>query len=448
MQSDALPWTDPRVTARIGGARIDEARVQGDRLRNQAVAALLLLGVGYNFALAAFNANVVSIGPSAAYAVELAVYAGCFLFGLRTLGREGILLVLTGLGLVLVFNLIRFLDTWRFDLKLARDAIIPFAFLALGTAYRGSLRKLVLWLAIIVSLVAVFEMALPNLYGDLVNPRSYFVNTRGSAEEDFWNDSKLYVSATRPGERNWLAGFELPRVSSIFVEPVTMGNFIIFLCAVMVTYWRSLRIGGMVLSLVLILFLLIASDGRLASATCLLMLLLAPVLRRVDQWLAGLIFIGVLLAGGFAVWAFGVNAYEDTLLGRVFVSADAIANLSPREWFGLNLGAPYRYSDSGIAYFIAAQSIVIVFAFLLGYSFLLRMHTSNGQLFKNLFMLAFALSLLVSNSYFSIKTAGLWWFACGYLWRLQAMPAPRAAADSHSAPMPQASGHAHTAVAT
>jgi putative polymerase len=301
-----------------------------------------------------------------------------------------------------------------------RDAIIPFAFLTLGTAYRGRLHKLVLWLAVIVVLVAIFEMAFPDLYGDLVDPRSYFVNTRGNSEDDFWNEaSKLYVSATRPGERNWLGGFELPRVSSIFVEPVTMGNFIIFFCAIAVTFWRSLRTVGVVFSLALILFLLIASDGRLASATCLLMLILAPLLRRVDQTLAAFLFIGVLLAGWLAVWALGVGAYDDTLLGRVFVSVDAINQMSPREWFGMDLAAPYRYSDSGIAYFIAGQSILVVLVFLIAYSFMLKMPTSNGQLFKNLFVVAFALSLLVSNAYFSIKTAGLWWFACGYFWRLR-----------------------------
>jgi putative polymerase len=403
-----------------------------DRRGNPAVAALLLLAVGYNFLLALFNASIHPVGASSAYAVELAVYAGCFLLGLRTLGRDGQLLVFTGLGLVLAFNLLRFLETWSFDLKLVRDAIIPFAFLTLGTAYRGRLHKLVLWLAVIVALVAVFEMAFPDLYGDLVDPRSYFVNTRGNSEDDFWNEaSKLYVSATRPGERNWLGGFELPRVSSIFVEPVTMGNFIIFFCAVAITFWRSLRAAGVVFSLVLILFLLIASDGRLASATCLLMLMLAPLLRRVDQTLAGFLFIGVLLAGWLAVWALGVGAYEDTMMGRVFVSVDAIAAMSPREWFGMDLAAPYRYSDSGIAYFIAGQSILVVLAFLVAYSFLLRMPTSNGQLFKNLFVVAFALSLLVSNAYFSIKTAGLWWFACGYFWRLQ-MPQTAPAADSGS----------------
>ena len=385
-----------------------------------AVAALLLLAIGYNFLLALFNASVHPVGPSSAYAVELAIYAGCFLFGLRSLGRDGQLLVFTGLGLVLAFNLLRFLETWSFDLKLVRDAIIPFAFLTLGTAYRGRLHKLVLWLAVIVVLVAIFEMAFPDMYGDLVDPRSYFVNTRGNSEDDFWNEaSKLYVSATRPGERNWLGGFELPRVSSIFVEPVTMGNFIIFFCAIAVTFWRSLRVVGVVFSLALILFLLIASDGRLASATCLLMLLLAPLLRRVDQTLAAFLFIGVLLAGWLAVWALGVGAYDDTMMGRMFVSVDAINQMTPREWFGMDLAAPYRYSDSGIAYFIAGQSILVVLVFLIAYSFMLKMPTSNGQLFKNLFVVAFALSLLVSNAYFSIKTAGLWWFACGYFWRLQ-----------------------------
>jgi putative polymerase len=396
------------------------ATITGERRSSPAVAALLLLAVGYNFLLALFNASIHPVGASSAYAVELALYAGCFLFGLRSLGRDGQLLVFTGLGLVLAFNLLRFLETWSFDLKLVRDAIIPFAFLTLGTAYRGRLHKLVLWLAVIVVLVAIFEMAFPDLYGDLVDPRSYFVNTRGNSEDDFWNEaSKLYVSATRPGERNWLGGFELPRVSSIFVEPVTMGNFIIFFCAIAVTFWRSLRTVGVVFSLALILFLLIASDGRLASATCLLMLILAPLLRRVDQTLAAFLFIGVLLAGWLAVWALGVGAYDDTLLGRVFVSVDAINRMSPREWFGMDLAAPYRYSDSGIAYFIAGQSILVVLVFLIAYSFMLKMPTSNGQLFKNLFVVAFALSLLVSNAYFSIKTAGLWWFACGYFWRLR-----------------------------
>ncbi|MCM5550645.1 polysaccharide biosynthesis protein GumE, partial [Xanthomonas hortorum pv. pelargonii] len=39
-------------------------------------------------------------------------------------------------------------------------------------------------------------------------------------------------------------------------------------------------------------------------------------------------------------------------------------------------------------------------------------------LFKNLAIFAFALSLLVSNGYFSIKTSALWWFVCGCMWHM------------------------------
>lgn len=392
-----------------------------DAWRNRVAALLLLFAVGYNFVLAIVNAQLFPIGPSAAYAAELVAYAGCFVLGVGTLDRNGMALLLAGIGGVVLINLARTLALWEVDLKFLRDALVPFAFLMLGTAYRGSLPKLALWLVLVVVLVAALETAFPTLYGDLVDPRSYFINTRGASEEDFWNpDSNLNVNATRPGERIWLAGMALPRASSIFVEPVTMGNFIIFFTAVALTFRRAMGVGGQVLSLLAVLFLLVASDGRLATATCLMMLALVPLFRRLDQSLSWLVFAGVMVGGWLLVALAGVDAYEDTMLGRIFVTVDALTNMSPRAWLGLDLGAPYTYSDSGIAYFIASQSLATVLAFLVGYAFLLRMPTAHGQLFKNLFIFAFALSLLVSNSYFSIKTGALWWFACGYLWQVQA----------------------------
>ncbi|MCF5965366.1 polysaccharide biosynthesis protein GumE, partial [Xanthomonas perforans] len=93
-------------------------------------------------------------------------------------------------------------------------------------------------------------------------------------------------------------------------------------------------------------------------------------------------------------------------------------NLSFESWMGLDFAQAYRYFDSGISYFIASQSIVGVLAFLLAYSFLLLMPSKEGQLFKNLAIFAFALSLLVSNGYFSIKTSALWWFVCGCMWHM------------------------------
>lgn len=395
-----------------------------ERWRNRLIEAVLLFGIGYNFVLAVVNAKVFTVRPAMTYVAEFAVYGACFLVGLWSLDRRRAALVVGGLGFVVALMWLRFLATWQFDPKFLRDALIAFAFLVLGAAYRGSIPKLFLRMAIVVSLVAAFELAAPTAYGDWVNPKSYFVNARGASASGFWNeDSNLYVSATRPGARNFLPSSNLPRASSVFVEPVTMGNFIIFFAAIMLAFRKRLSLMAQLLSVGLVCFLVIASDGRLAAGTCVLMLLVAPLLRRLDQRLAFVVFTLVLAAGWLLVWAAGIREYEDTMLGRIFFTVDSISNLSLRGWLGLDFAAAYRYFDSGIAYFITSQSVLGVLAFLLAYSFLLVLPGREGRVFKHLAVFAFALSLLVSNGYFSIKTAALWWFVCGCLWQAAADPA-------------------------
>lgn len=390
-----------------------------EQRRNLLIELVLLFAIGYNFLLAVVNAKVFRVSPAMTYVAELAIYGACFLIGLWSLDRKRTAMVFTGIGLLALLMLVRLFLVWSIDPKFFRDALIPFAFLVLGAAYTGSLPRMFLRMALIVSLVAAFELALPKVYGDVVNPKSYFVNARGASASSFWNqDSNLFVSATRPGARNFLPSSNLPRASSVFIEPVTMGNFIIFFTAILLTFWRWMRPIGIAASVAMIGFLIVASDGRLAAGTCVMMVALSPLLLRMDQRLGFLIFFGVLLGAWLMVWASGIQSYEDTTLGRVFFTVYSIRNMTTESWLGLDFDTPYKYFDSGIAYFISSQSVVLVLAFLLAYSFAMLMRTIEGQLFKNLLIFAFALSLLVSNGYFSIKTAALWWFVCGCLWQM------------------------------
>ncbi|HHW4681887.1 MAG TPA: polysaccharide biosynthesis protein GumE [Xylella sp.] len=389
-----------------------------ERLRNFLVGMVLFLGVTYNFPLAVINAKIFTVTPVITYAVELVIYVACFTLGLFALDRKRAVLVMSGLGFLVALTLVRFLMNFDFDAKFFRDALIAFAFLVLGSAYQGSLLRLFMGMTVIVTLVASFELVMPEVYGDIANPKSYFVNARGASTEGFWNEeSSLYVSATRPNDRNFLPGSNLPRASSVFIEPVTMGNYIIFFSAIVLTFWRWMRYYELLLSVAMIVFLIIASDGRLATGTCILMVLLAPFLKRFDQRFGFLLFFSVLVGGWFLVQMSGINAYnQDTVPGRVFFSMDSLGRLSLESWLGLNLQEPYRYFDSGIAYFITSQSVIAVLVFLLTYSFLFNMQSDEGRAFKNMAIFSFALSLLVSNSYFSIKTSALWWFTCGCLW--------------------------------
>ncbi len=184
-------------------------KITKENSRNLLVGIVLFLGVAYNFPLAMINAKVFTVTPVMTYAVELVIYFACFMLGLSALHRKRVVLVMSGLGFLVALTLLRFLMSLDFDPKFFRDALIPFAFLILGAAYRGSLLRLFMGMSIFITFVAVFELMMPDVYGDIANPKSYFVNSRGASADGFWNEgSSLYLSATRPDERNFFAGSE------------------------------------------------------------------------------------------------------------------------------------------------------------------------------------------------------------------------------------------------
>lgn len=88
---------------------------------------------------------------------------------------------------------------WQIDPKFFRDALVVFAFVVLGSAYTGSVPKLFIRMTIIVSLVAAFELAMPVKYGDLINPKSFFVNARGMSAEGF--GTKTVICSSAPPDR-------------------------------------------------------------------------------------------------------------------------------------------------------------------------------------------------------------------------------------------------------
>ena len=114
------------------------------------------------------------------------------------------------------------------------------------------------------------------------NPKDYYIATRGISFDEFTNaDSDLYISATRPEER-FFPFFGLHRISSLFIEPVSLGNYVVTVTAFIAAFWRS--IGGWTKTFLILsnLLFLIASDGRFAFASSLLVV--AAVGLSLPSW--------------------------------------------------------------------------------------------------------------------------------------------------------------------
>ncbi len=378
---------------------------------------LVVAAVTFNFLLAIVNANVTPLTPAAVVACEVALMFAIHSYAIlnaRTAMAAWYLL----LGLFLVFFFLRTLVTGSMEPKYVRDvAIIP-TFIVLGlTCDEKLLDRTVLTILVIVSLVGVVEAFFPTFYANVVNVKDFYISTRGFAESDFYNaDSTLFVSATRPEER--LFNFiDIPRMSSIFLEPVSLGNYCTIMAGYLCSRIRQLGRGTFVAGIVMILFLLVGCDGRLATASVVLIVgvtILAPYL---PPFSAALYLPLALICGLLVVLIANPDSQADDFPGRIAHSIYTLNQFELLDWLGLSDDYIAPAMDSGIAYLITTQSFLGVALIWLFIASIGKQRTISHVKFTHAVLLYFALTMMVSYSMLTIKTAALAWFIEGVLSR-------------------------------
>lgn len=308
------------------------------------------------------------------------------------------------------------------DLKTLRDALVIAAFLLLGMAAGGlaSARSAFFTVALVAGLFGVFEAANPRLFGETFRILQFYV-MRGVVDPGVagFTDTSLFVSSLRGDERNLLPFLGPHRVSSIFLEPVSMGNFGAVAVAFALSLGAQHRRTALIVGIAGVLAIL-AADARFA-ATAVLLFAVARVipldLTRLILLPMPFVAVAVLLAADAAVAATG-----DDLPTRLARSGAAIAGLDMQALFGLR--PPGRESlDSGYAYALAAFGLP--FCVLAWFAFVL-MPTPGRQStqFKLLLGVYICALLCVSgSSLFALKTAALTWFLFGALIAEECAPA-------------------------
>lgn len=366
----------------------------------------------FNWLLALVNAQLFAMSQPLVMVCEgLLLTMALFVVARAGINRQQLVL-LCAFAFYLVFTLARFIYAQGFAPKPVRDMAIIFIFLALGFSYREAPSRLIYRISIVVAIIGLIEILFPAFYAHLFNVKAYYINTRGFAETAFWNtESDMFISSTRPGDRFFLSFTDWPRASSIFLEPVSLGNFIVISLAVLLAGWRSLTARMKASWIVVLITLLLISDSRYAFACSLVLIGFRMFLMRFPQQLVFLLFLGVLGTAWGMVTYLQVSLAEDNFSGRVFYTFYALSTLDISSLMGVNLALVDRFADSGVAYFIIGQSIFGLI-FLFGYYSLGIVGTdARSRFFKNAVMIAFSLNLLISNSLFSIKVAAMMWFA-------------------------------------
>ena len=306
------------------------------------------------------------------------------------------------------------------DLKIIHDVAITYVFFELGglsTLQNGN-RLLWIIMAVVVPFSA-FEVLAPEQFGSMFDVWSYYVD-KGviTATTINYTDTTSFISGMRAGQevRSFFPSLLGPeRFSSVFLEPVSMGNFSVISFA----WCISTRIGrpwvrGLLIFLAAACAVL--ADSRFAFACWALMLIfrMTPLHRsRLVIFCLPLLAMFVLLMTGTLHEIPGVqpSILNDNFPGRLLFSGRLLDYWNLSQWFGFAPSQVYT-SDTGYAYAVNNLGLPLAL-FLQGIFAIQTPRTPEALSMKAMITVYMAASLCIGANMFTIKTAALCWFLYG-----------------------------------
>ncbi len=297
------------------------------------------------------------------------------------------------------------------DPKLIRDLLIPVAFYNLGLrapdirdADRAALAA-----GLVVVAMGLFEYAALPVYEQVFNIVRYYIarGTMTAAEMNGLTGS-LFASGVRPDARTILPFLGPHRVSSVFLEPVSAGNFGAILFA-----WGLYRpeMRGRAWLFACAAAAIILADARFGAVVCVAIAAALVGAHRLPRLLWFGLPCAILLA--LAICGFESTASDRTnnFVGRLLVAAEIITALPVEGVFGASNEKVF-VADAGYAYVLLQLGLV---GGLAAWLLFVLMPAGSADAWRLRCAVATYLCLLlvISDSPFSIKTAALLWFLLG-----------------------------------
>ncbi|MFW5824493.1 MAG: polysaccharide biosynthesis protein GumE [Marinobacter sp.] len=386
--------------------------------------AIVVGAVAYQVVLCLINTHLFPASRPMVGLAEVMLMLACVpLLVPRVLPGVMIMLSLTGA----IFCLLA-LFKGGFDVKGFRDVLIPIWFFWLGRNV-GNVRLADRTLAIavvVVLLLGFYELFALDSFQNMFDIFGYYVNI-GNLQPitEYERESRLQMNGIRPEDMGrtllpWL--LDNHRVSSVFLEPVSLGNF-----ATIVVAWGLAKGREDRAKLWFFVFagvvLMVLADSRFALISVTMLVFLRVAFRGWLLYLPAMLPFCI-MAGLVALGVFGNIGYSDTFVGRLVSSAWGLMSFDARMLLGADRGA--SFPDQGYAYVLSTFGIVLALGFWLAI-WMLPVPDERAARFRCFACVYMSLILTISGtSLFAMKTSALLWFLIGTVLAGPArLPVPR-----------------------
>jgi putative polymerase len=376
---------------------------------------LIFAALMFNFALCFVNTNIAAVSNLHVIGCEFAILTLTLAASYSGSSAGGICLLIL-LTLYLTFlALMRGIGSPEGpEIKIVRDFLIPVAFFWLGrTVSLREVDRIVRWSAVAIIVVGLFEYFFLDTFLKYFNVIGFYIarGTAADTEAVRIASGGLMVSGVRPESQGrellpWLLGSH--RVSSIFLEPNSLGNF-----GIIVTLWAALRSridrapwwGLFLLGLVCI----VLADTRFAAIFLVLgvaMVFLPPGIG--NPLTAAMPFVAVLF---LLIVITPADLSANDTDSRLAYTAFVLSGFNILNWMGLAASSQQTF-DAGYGYLVSEVGLVGMLALWLCFMSL-RGKSRYFDALRNAVGAYLASLFLISQSQMTIKTAALLWLLVG-----------------------------------
>ncbi|WP_194300067.1 polysaccharide polymerase [Acetobacter musti] len=379
--------------------------------------ALTVLASIFNVILCLISTRGLLYTSSSVVAVaEMLILGAGFFVIRRTISRR--IVIITGLSVAYMIG--AKLINPALSLKIIHDFAIAYIFYQVGMISGLSQARSAVWITMTLTLaMGVFEMASPVVFGQFFNIWQYYTQKGAlSATTINYSQTTFFASGDRVGvKRTFFSSLLGPhRVSSIFLEPVSMGNYATIIFAWCLATCRNRRGQRQILLFILSFVCIVLTDSRFGSACCIVMALFRLSPLRGSSLVAFLLPICVatlltVTGSMHEIPGWAPSIMNDDFSGRLLFSGQLMDYWNLPEWFALAPSAVYT-ADTGYAYIFSNLGIPFALVYLALFAFS-KSASRTAAIMKTNISVYFSASLCIGASIFSIKTAALLWLLYG-----------------------------------
>lgn len=385
---------------------------------------LIIAAITFNALLCFVNTHVAPISNAYVVGSEAAIITITILACYRFIDPKYALIITAIIVYTTVLASLRALTSpdEGMNLKVTRDFLIPVIFFLLGKGANNiKVADRIVYIATAIILIfAVFEYVSLAAFLKVFNVVDYYVarGTLDAADPSLQWTQGLMTSGMRPPDqgRELLSFLGGHRVSSLFLEPIGLGNF-----GCLIAFWaiarskmeHRLRLWSIAAGIVLI----ILSDTRFNAAFLgvgIVILLLSPRLTT-----PAVLAMPLVIMFGLCLFAAGAEPHGlpylegYSLKDRLLLSGRVLLDFDLSNWLGIT-ASRLPTADAGYAYIISNVGLLGFVAFWFWFMSL-GGRSRYFYAFRNTSAAYFAAISCVSTSQFTIKTGALLWFLMGAL---------------------------------